>query len=327
MARFNGVANFFDEFVIDSEAADRLKNPGERVWLKEWTELVSVFESEGSLTTTDVAAAGSANPHRRGWMLRRDLQRPERWWQALGYHDSLTHGAERLLGDNAREAKDLSWQFDPESRFGVQGDDGEYHDLSVVLLEAGESETEAHRQLYSTALSALRTQLQEVNACLVACDQLGVAPVMWAPYRQYLQEKLDPRAATSSPHAEAAGRQFFSIAFPAYLPTSVRDFARLRADRRIKALREEIQRASRGSDMLDPEYPQRILTEVLHLERRSARVRRIAGWIATAVGSIPVPGLGLAAAALAEAVTNRKEGKQREPWHWFYLISDGRGAT
>ena len=317
----------FDEFVIDAEAADRLKNPGERVWLKDWTELLSMLQSEGALTTADVAAAGDANPHQRGWMLRRDMSDPQRWWQAMGYFDSLIHGAERLLGANAGEAKDLSWRFNPESCFGVPGADGEVHDLSVVLLEAAESETEAHRQLYGTALENLRTQLREVNSCLTACDQLGVAPFMWAPYRRYLEEKLDPSTATGSLPAEAAGRQFFRVAFPAYLPTSVRDFARLRSDRRIKGLRAEIQRASQGKEVLDPKYPQRILTEVLHLERRSARLRRIAGWIATAVGTIPVPGLGLAASAVAEGVVSRVEANQREPWHWFYLISDGRGGT
>jgi len=127
--------------------------------------------------------------------------------------------------------------------------------------------------------------------------------------------------------AQVAGNHFFEIAFPAYSPTTVRAFAKLRSDRRIKALRAEILRASQKGELLKPQYPQRILTEVLHLERNAARMRRIAGWIATAVGAIPVPGLGLAAAWVAEAVTNRMERKQREQCHWFYLISDGRGAT
>jgi hypothetical protein len=69
------------------------------------------------------------------------------------------------------------------------------------------------------------------------------------------------------------------------------------------------------------------LTEVLRLEQKAARVRRISGWIANAIGAIPVPGLGLAAAGISEAVTSLLERKRRKPWHWFYLISDGRGGT
>ena len=146
---------------------------------------------------------------------------------------------------------------------------------------------------------------------MMACNELGVAPIMWAPYRRYLEEKLSPSLGSNLVKAQVAGNRFFEVAFPAYSPTTVRAFAKLRSDRRIKTLRAEILRAS----------------EVLPLERNAARMRRMAGWIATTVGEIPVPGLGLAAAWVAEAITNRMERKQREHCHWFYLISDGRGAT
>ena len=89
----------------------------------------------------------------------------------------------------------------------------------------------------------------------------------------------------------------------------------------------EIRRASEHGDLLDPSYPQRVLDEVLQLERKDAKVRRIAGWVATAVGSIPVPGLGIAATATAEAVSATLKKRRTKPWRWFYLISDGRGAT
>ncbi len=317
----------FDEFVLDGEALERLKNFGNRLWLREWSEVVVALESEGSLTVNDVSAAAGARPHKRGWMLRRDLDDPQRWWQAMGYYNALTCQAQRLLGDSPREAQDFSWKFDPDASFGIQGEDGEVHDLAVVLQDTQESNLEAHRELYATAIDALKTQLREVNSCITACDELGCAPVMWAPYRRYLEEKLTPTVSSNSTKVEAAGRQFFEVAFPAYSPTTVRAFAKLRSDKRIKALRAEILEASQKGKLLDPQYPQRTLTEVLHLEQKAARVRRIAGWIATAVGTIPVPGLGIAAATVAEAITSRLKRNERKPWHWFYLISDGRGAT
>ena len=143
----------------------------------------------------------------------------------------------------------------------------------------------------------------------------------------HLEEKLSPGIDTNTSEVASSGRQFFEIAFPGYSPTTVRAFARLRSDGRIKALRAEIIAASQKGELLDPQYPQRTMDEIFRFERKAARIRHIAGWIATAIGTIPVPGKGIAAAVAGEAVTNLLERRQRKPWHWFYLISDGRGTT
>ena len=137
-----------------------------------------------------------------------------------------------LLGIDPRTAQEYSWQFDPEARYGIKGIDGETHDLSAVLGDGAESDNEAHAELFSQAVSTVSNQLREVNACLTACDVLGVAPMMWAPYRRYLQEKL---ASAGSKDQSAAGTEFFKLAFPAYAPTSVKEFSKLRRDRRIGA--------------------------------------------------------------------------------------------
>ena len=312
----------FDEFVLDGEAYERIRNPGHRAWLRKWSELIEVLDSEGAISVEDVQAAASTRSHSRGWMLRKDLQEPARWWQAMGYYNALADSAQRLLGKDPRTAQEYSWQFDPEARYGIKGIDGEFHDLSVVLAEGAESDVEAHANLFSLAVENATNHLREVNACLTACDVLGVAPMMWAPYRRYLQEKLASVGATDQ---SAAGTEFFKLAFPAYTPTSLKEFSKLREDRRIGALRSEIRRASEHGDLVDPRYPQRVLNEVLRLERKDARVRRIAGWIATTAGIIP--GLGFAATVAAEAVTTALDKRRKKPWRWFYLVSDGRGAT
>ena len=252
------------------------------------------------------------------------MQKPTRWWQAMGYYDSLVNRAQELLGENPHTAQEYSWQFDPGARYGIRGLDGHSHDLSAVLGDGADSNSEAHAALFSRAASTAASQLREVNACLTACDVLGVAPMMWAPYRRYLQEKLALGGMTDQ---SAAGTEFFELAFPAYAPTSVKEFSKLRRDRRIGALRSEIRRASEHGDSIDPRYPQRVLDEVLRLELTGAKVRRIAGWVATAVGSIPVPGLGIAATATAEVIAAALNMRKTRRWRWFYLISDGRGAT
>ena len=317
----------FEEFVIDGEAVELMKTPGDRPWLGEWPKLIEALESEGALSAVDVAAAASARSHERGWMLRRDLADPKRWWQAMAHHDSLLGLASKTLGEDPLNAQDFSWERDPEARFGIPGSDGQVHDLSVVLEEGRNSDDPRHREMYSLSLEFLMNQLREVNACMTACAELDVAPFIWAPYERYLSEKRGGSTDQDAQSTGTAGREFFQVAFPAYAPTTVREFTALRSDKRIKALRWEIRRAAEHGETPDPSYPQRVLNEVLRLERKAARVRRITSWIATAVGTIPVPGLGLAAAAAAEAATHHLDRKAREPWHWFYLVSDGRGAT
>lgn len=317
----------FEEFVIDGEAAERIKMPGDRLWLGEWPKLVEALESEGALSAVDVSAAASVRSQERGWMLRRDLEDPKRWWQAMAHYESLMGLASKMLGEDPLHAQDFSWEFDPEAQFGVPGSDGQVHDLAVVLQEGRNSDDPHHRELYSDSLESLKSQLREVNACMTACAELDVAPIMWAPYRRYLSEKFSDSTGQEPQSTGTAGREFFQVAFPAYSPTTVREFVKLRSDKRIKALRREIRRAAEDGETLDPGYPQRVLDEVLRLERKASRQRRIASWISTAVGAIPVPGLGLAAAAVAEAATTHLERKARKPWHWFYLVSDGRGAT
>jgi hypothetical protein len=245
----------------------------------------------------------------------------------MAYYNNLTARASQLLGDRPAEAQDYSWEFDPDSQYGVQGSDGEFHDMAVVLSDAGNSEVPAHRELFTHARSELASHLREMFACLEVCDVLDVAPMMWAPYRRYLENQFSTVVSDPFPPSERAGRQFFEIAFPAYAPLAVREFARLRSAKAIGELRSEILRATAEGDALDPQYPQRVLTEALRIEKSVARKRRISGWIATAVGIAPVPGLGLAANAVAAVVDRKLEARERRPRRWFYLVSDGRGGT
>ena len=105
-------------------------------------------------------------------------------------------------------------------------------------------EQRSHQELFSSAIDSLSGQLRELNACMTACDELGVAPVMWAPYRRYLEQKLKSKLDDNPTVAQEAGHKFFEVAFPAYAPTTVREFSRLRADKRVNGLRAEILSAS-----------------------------------------------------------------------------------
>lgn len=313
----------FDEFVIDSEARELLSDSASRPWLGLWPDLIRLLEADGALSIADVGSAAKARAHQRSVMLRRDLQQPARWASAMTYYDALTARAQRLLGSGPRQAQALAWNFSPDDLPGIRGVDGSGHSLSAILGEGQHSELEAHRDLYQAARDEVARQLSEVNAMLAASAELEVSPMLWAPYRRYLQEKF----ATPALERQQAGEDFFKLAFPAFAPSDVEEFSRLRNHHALVGLREEIIRASQSGDVLDPRYPQRVLEDVLRIEARGKKTRRILGWIASAIGMVPVPGLGLAASGVTEAASLALDKRRARPMRWFYLVSDGRGLT
>ncbi len=323
------VLTMFDEFVIDGQAYERILSKTSATWLGPWPEVIKLLEAEGALSTLDVEEEVKQTASIRGKMLRRDMRDPARWADAMAYYDVLLASADKAFGFKHTTAETLTWEFDPDKEPLIRGSDNQGHILSAAPLTApGEDPNDPHFQLHQAALDHLRMQLREVNAGLAVAARLNLAPMFWAPYKVYLEEKSDTSKTAANVHERAeAARLFFTIAFPRFKPDTVRELSRLRRDRRIRQLREVIISTVRGGDVIDPQYPQRVLEQVFRLERRIGRIRQIAGWISSAIGSIPLPGLGIMSTVASELVTLGVEHWLREDWKWFYLISDGTGHS
>jgi len=320
----------FDEFVIDGEACERIcASSTPPAWLGHWPEVLEVLATEGCLSTVETREEIKKVSAKRGAMLRLDMAQPEKWADAMMYYDNLMASADRALKDSVSASGDLNWEFNPKRTLGAKGPDGQYHLLSgKALTDPGDDPNDPHFQMHQMALDHLRVQLGEVNAALALSNSLGIAPMLWAPYKGYLKAKAaEVPALQKIDDRGDASRLFFKVAFPKYRPETVSQLSRLRRDKRIRQLREEIVAASKTGEVIDPEYPQRVLQEVLKVEKKVGRVRQISGWISSAVGSIPLPGVGLAATAVAEIVSRPIENRIRKNWNWFYLISDGTGHT
>lgn len=323
------VLMMFDEFIIPGQAYERIRNAPEPAWMGSWPEVLELLEAEGALSTIDVEQEIKQVAHIRGGMLRRDMQDPAKWADAMTYYDALMATADRELRSRPSQAGMLAWEFDPNKVPGVEGPDGHYHVLSgAPLVDPGEDPDDPHYQLHETALSHLRSQLREVNAGLALAALLDVSPMFWAPYKGYLEVKSDEaEAARNAEERSEATRLFFRIAFPRYRPDTIRELGRLRQDKRLQQLREIIVSASQTGDVMDPEYPQRILEEVLEVERKIGRIRQIVGWISAAIGLVPLPGVGIASTVVSELASAGIEARLRKKWNWFYLISDGAGHS
>ena len=317
------VLTMFDEFVIDEVAYERLTSKRTPKWFGAWPNVIQLLNAEGALSTVNTTRELAQTGRARGSMLRRDMKDVSRWADAMNYYSTLFASADRALSPVATPSMNFAWDYDPAETPGTVGSDGKYHDLAALpLTEPGKDSQDPHFELHETALEELRDQLQEVNAGISIAAQLNCAPMFWAPYRLYLEQKT----ASTNQQTEAP-RLFFKIAFPRYQPSSVKDLKRLRQDRRARQLREVILSAAQSGDVMDPKYPQRILEEVFRLEKKIGQVRQIISWISSAIGLVPVPGLGLATTVVGELASTGIEQWLRKDWHWFYLISDGTGYS
>lgn len=319
----------FDEFVISEESYDRLQFRSDEGWLGDWPEVLELLDAEGALHRADLKTPLKEQAHQRGWMLRRDMEDPSRWADGLAYYRSLMAEADEAFGDKPGEGSPIEWDFDPHRIPPQRGSDGKGHILSSILGIAGSEElSDAHAELLKTARGRVRNHLREVNAGLAASETLDVAPMFWAPYREYLEQKgKKAEEAVQQNQKIDSGRLFFEVAFPRYRPDSVNKLKSLRRDSRLQSLRDEINRAAKSGDLMDPEYPQRTLEEALRIERKAERVRTITAWLSAAIGLVPVPGAGSTASALGEAVTKHVKSRMTSGLDWLYMISDGTGHT
>jgi hypothetical protein len=319
----------FDEFLIDAEAHEKILSTSPPIWLRHWSRVLEILGSEGALSVADTDEDVKRVAAIRGAMLKRDMREPAKWADALGYHDNLMNQADSALGELVNAAGNFIWKFDPGWTPSVgEPDKLIAHTLHGSLKVPSDDPNDIHYQLKEEALSKVRSQLQELNAGLAVSKLLDVAPMFWAPYKRYLATKsTEAEKALEAQERAQAARLFFSVAFPRYKPESLGEMSRMRQDKRLRQLRDEIITASTTGDLLDPAYPQRVLEEVLKVEKKVGRVRKISGWISSAVGMTPVPGTGIAANLASELISRRAESRIRKDWSWFYLISDGTGYS
>jgi hypothetical protein len=84
-----------------------------------------------------------------------------------------------------------------------------------------------------------------------------------------------------------AASLFFEVAFPRHRPSSIKELDRIRTNRNVQRLRDEIAEASATGRVLEPDYPQRVLEEVVRIEAGASKKRRLTGWFGSLTGFLP----------------------------------------
>lgn len=180
----------------------------------------------------------------------------------------------------------------------------------------------------SALRSLLRKYLEYVNANLLLSREIGAAFHDWSDFRPFYRDKFRRVARQSAP-AEAeieATRQLFTVSFPELALWSPRQLVKALRDKRIGELRGLVEAASRREIIFDREFALRVTREVLGVERSIARIRNYVSYVTLPIEFIPVIGTPLQKVA-EEAISQPLARRLREPYSWFYMISELTGTS
>ncbi|MCZ6624067.1 MAG: hypothetical protein O7B35_07540 [Deltaproteobacteria bacterium] len=203
---------------------------------------------------------------------------------------------------------------------GVIGDTP-YLDL---LKGALKSSSKRRRSKYRQVLRALLTEyLAYVNANLVVSHTLGMGFHDWEDYAPFYRAKFLTIGAEERPGQEnmRAVRKLFEVSFPEISFSNPRSLIKILTDKRITQLRELVEKAVRGDVEFDKEFANRTFQEVLRIEQKAGRVRKIVSWATLPLSFIPVVGSPLQK-GVEEAAGHIVERKLKKDFRWFYLISE-----
>jgi hypothetical protein len=169
----------------------------------------------------------------------------------------------------------------------------------------------------------LESYLRYVNSNLILSNEIEAGLHDWEDFSPFYQQKF-LAVGRDEPAAEKlaqASSRLFEIAFPEFAIRSPDQLMKLLTDKRVTELRALIDEASKGNISFDEEFARSVFREVLRIERKVGKERRVLGYLTFPVGFIPLVG-NFAQLLLQEAVGTVLERRLTKPYRWFYMLSD-----
>jgi len=302
------------------------------------------LSAEGRVELVDFSGILSANADLLNKMLDHDMAVLDQWvaplreslalWQdfrttfeRVMWHDGLrtgyaasTHDARGPASENAvpgvRWLHHVAGYLHDATHAGGQ--------LSVLVNEALDSSGKRRQREYRGALrEALRAYLAYVNANLVLSNQLGIGFHDWRDLTPFYATKFLSVGKSEDPAWKEREQveRLFTVAFPDLAIRSATGLTRVLNDKRVEELRQLVGDAVCGKVQFDERFAASVLTDVLHGEQASSRVRRVVGYATLPIGLIPWIGTP-AQKVVEEAIGTPIERKIKREHRWFYMLSD-----
>ena len=198
--------------------------------------------------------------------------------------------------------------------------------LTEALESSSKRRSKEHRRILRETLEGY---LSYVNANLVLSRKLDVGFHDWRDYEPLYRRKFLSIGITETHHDKQIRKanQLFTVAFPEFSSWTATSILRALRDPRIVDLRQLVNQAATADTEFDGDYARRVLAEVLEAEHSVGRMNRRVSLITSPLGYIPVVGTPLQM-GVAEIAGRVVERKAKQPFRWYYLISDfGRSHT
>jgi len=162
-----------------------------------------------------------------------------------------------------------------------------------------------------------------VNANLVLANELGAGIHDWAHLMPFYERKFLTvgHDGMESEKQVTSCRRLFEVSFPELAIRDTKSLLKALEDPRVEELRRLVEEAAEERTEFDQEFAHRTLSEVFRAERDTAHWRRMVSFVTAPLGFIPWIGTPLQKAA-EEGLVRLHESKLKEPYRWFYLLSD-----
>jgi hypothetical protein len=332
-----------DRIVIDETAYDLLLRDRHDSY-RQVALMVKVLTDEGFVRLENFDRIVASNRGLLNDMLERDLKELDSWVNPLkesikawsrfleGVRDPVKVDHVRSAGqaESTDDTGVLRWTLDMAGSSVIHLIGGLAGLLSAyrlspsredLVLEALDS---ARRRRESKHRQALRDVVAEylsyVNTNLLIANVLGTGFHDWSDFQPFYRDKLLRVARTPDGRADSI-RRLFDVSFPDFTFWSPANIVRALKDKRIADLRRLVQASVNAEVEFDQEFANTVLSSVLGIERSIGRLRNLVSYVTMPLGFIPMVGTPVQK-AVEEAAVAPIAHRRREPYRWFYLMSD-----
>jgi hypothetical protein len=304
------------------------------------SETVRVLEKEGFVRVANFDSIVANNTEMLTQMLSRDLRELESWVPALREAclswREFVYSVSRPLQQEILEGRTKG--IGKEDKDKIEAEHILVHHTAMYMHHAAGQTARAMMMVDMAMHPARKRRIPEfknllketlaeylsyVNANIVVCNELGCGLHDWYDFEPFYREKFLRVGREAPPGASEQReiRRLFEIPFPEFTFWSASDVVKALQDRRIEELRKLVDQAVKGQVTFDREFAVKTLLEVFGIEQSIGKVRNIVSYLTMPLGIIPWVGTPLQK-GVEEAVVRPIASKKREPYSWFYLISE-----
>jgi len=301
---------------------------------KQVAETMNALNTEGYIELADYSKLLNSNSELLNRMVDQDIYSIDQWInplkESLSIWRHFLNNSMKIFHED--ESGLLQYLFHDEPLHYQRGyaqdtTDAKWYsssDISMLVDEALKfSAKRKHKENREALRDVLRAYLGYINTNLILSNELQVGFHDWIDLMPFYGAKFMSVGKANDPLQEKRKEveNLFTIPFPELAIRDTHSLLKALDDKRIVDLRQLINDSVEGKVHFDQQFTKEVLSEVLHIERKVKRWRNITGYITLPLEFIPWVG-SVTEKIVGETVSTIIEKKIKNPYRWFYLLSE-----